>query len=209
MRPGLLLGLAAALISGLLLSACQTQPDDELVRPEVTTTLGPELPLLPSLPVGSGPVRPSDAVTVEDSTVTVGSRSVPLAPLRVDAYTVVRGGVFFLNGDELWFTDLSRAQPTGFTDVSSLVASRDGRRIAFVDHGHGPTDDAGTRLALSAAYDAHTGRLLAASYDGMGDVHTEDLAALYRQSPPRVLEVTHRDLTVRGVAGAVTVPLTR
>lgn len=196
-----------ALALGLLLCGCQTEPDDELVRPEVTTTLAPELPQLPGLPVGSGAVRPGDAVSVEGSTVTVGSRSVPLAPLRVDAYAVVRGGLFFLNGAELWFTDLSRAQPTGFTDVSSLVASPDGRRIAFIDHGHGPTDENGTRLALSVAYDARSGRLLAASYDGMGDVHTDDLAALYRESPPRVLAVGSQRMRVMGVAGPVVVPL--
>lgn len=204
----LALGLAATVLSSGLLSGCQTQPDDELVRPEVTTTLAPELPGLPSLPVGSGPVRPSDDVSVEGSTVRVGERSVPLAPLRVDAYAVVRGGVFFLNGDELWFTDLSRAQPTGFTDVASLASSPDGRRIAFVDHDHGPADEAGTRLAISAAYDARTGQLLAASYEGMGSV-ADDLAALYQQSPPRVLKVGRQRMTVQGVAGAVTVPLPR
>ncbi len=203
------LGAAALLLGVTLLAACQTQPDDELVRPEVTTTLAPELPTLPSLPVGSGPVRPRDAVSVEGSTVTVGSRSVPLAPLRVDDYVVVRGGVFFLNGDELWFTDLSRAQPTGFTDVASLVTSPDGRVIAFIDHAHGPADAAGTPLALSAAYDARTGRLLASSYAGMGDVNTDDLAELYRQSPPRVQDVTRDAMTIRGVAGPVEVPLGR
>jgi hypothetical protein len=177
-------------------------PDDETVPPVVTTTVAPEPPTnLADLPVGSGAVAPGDRVRARDGVLKVGRRSVDLAPLRVDDFVVVRGAVFFLNGTELWFTDLGRARGTGYADVRSLVASPDGRRVAFLDFEHGPRDAQGTPLAISIAYDATTGKALAASYAGMGDLTRDDLADLYRSETPRVSGFEGADLLVHGATG--------
>jgi hypothetical protein len=130
--------LAPALLCLLVFLGACGAPDDESARPVVTTTLPPEQPRhLADLPVGSGDVRPGDRVQVSGNVLEVNRHVVRLAPLRVADVAVVPGGVFFRNGTELWFTDLGRAQATGYTDVRSLVASPDGRRLAFLDLQHG------------------------------------------------------------------------
>jgi hypothetical protein len=196
---------ALAAVVAVSLPACLAgcgAPDDETVPPVVTTTVAPAPPTdLVDLPVGTAAVAPGDRVRARDSVLTVDGRTVDLAPLRVDDFVVVRGGIFFRNGTELWFTDLGRAQGTGYTDVRSLVVSPDGRRIAFVDLEHGPKDSDGTPLAISIAYDATTGKALVASYVGMGDLTQDHLAARYRAEPPRVLGFDGDDLLVHGTTG--------
>ena len=194
--------LAPALLAGALLLAGCGAPDDETTRPTVTTTLPPETPTdLPHLPVGQGDVGPGDPVRVHRSVLRVGGRTVRLSPLRVDDLAVVRGGVFFRNGTELWFTDLGRVRATGYAHVESLVASPDGTRLAFLDLEHGPKDRYGTPLAISIAYDATTGTPLVASYEGMGDLHTDDLADLYEDGDPRIVGFEGDDLLVHGATG--------
>jgi len=206
-RLGPVLAGVLLAVTGLLLSACGT-PDDETSRPTRTTTAAPELPAdLPTLPVGDGKVAPGDPVHPQGTNLVVKGRKIRLAPLRADKVAVVRGGVFFLNDGELWFTDLDQARSTGFDDVTGLVASEDGSRIGFVDLGHGPMDDHGTRLALAVAYDARTGKVLRATYDGMGDPATDDLAARYAKSPPAVLGFDDTAMIVRGVDGVRRIPL--
>lgn len=201
--------LLAGVLGGLLaLTGCGS-PDDETVRrPAATTTLPPEVPRhLVDLPVGAGDVGPGHRVRVHGSVLRVDGRGVDLAPLRLDELAVVDGGVFFRNGRELWFTDLGRAQPTGYDDVRSLVASPDGRRVAFVDLQHGPKDREGTPLAMAIAYDATTGKALVASYAGMGDVFTDDLGALYAEHPPAITGFSGDTLLVHGATGDERVPL--
>jgi hypothetical protein len=191
--------LAAVLAVSLV--ACGA-PDDELVPPVVTTTVPPEPPTdLVDLPVGTGNLAPGDRVRARDGVLKVDGRTVDLSPLHVDDFVVVRGGIFFRNDTELWFTDLGRARGTGYTDVQSLVASPDGRRLAFLDLEHGPKDARGTSLAISIAYDATTGKALVASYAGMGDLTRDDLAARYRREPPRVLGFDGDTLLVHGATG--------
>ena len=200
--------LALVLGGVLALSGCGSPDDETVPRPVATTTLPPQVPeQLVDLPVGAGDVDPGHRVHLEDGALLVDGRRLQLAPLRADEIAVVPGGVFFRNGGELWFTDLHRAQPTGYDDVRSLVASPDGRRVAFVDLQHGPTDRHGTPLAIAIAYDASTGRPLAASYAGMGDVRTDDLAALYADRPPAITGFSGDDLLVRGATGDERVPL--
>ena len=201
--------VAAVLLGGLLALAGCGAPDDETTpRPVATTTLPPEVPRhLVDVPVGTGDVGPGHRVRAHDGVLRVDGRRVYLSPLRAEEFAVVEGGVFFRNGGELWFTDLERAQPTGYDDVRSLVASPDGRRLAFVDLQHGPKDRKGTRLAMAVAYDATTGKALAASYAGMGDVFTDDLGALYASRPPAVSGFSGDDLLVHGPGGDVRVPL--
>ena len=199
----------AVLIGGLLvLSACGSPDDETSPRPAATTTLPPQVPRhLADLPVGTGDVGPGHRVRARDGVLRVDRGRVYLSPLRADEVAVVDGGVFFRNGRELWFTDLRRAQPTGYDDVASLVASPDGRRLAFVDLQHGPRDRDGTPLAMAIAYDATTGKALVASYAGMGDVFTDDLGALYAGRPPAVTGFSGDDLLVRGATGDHRVPL--
>jgi hypothetical protein len=196
--------LGTAVLAGVVavsLVACGA-PDDETVPPVVTTTVAPEPPtILVDLPVGTGDVEPGDRVRARNGVLRVGGRSVDLAPLRVDDFVVVRGGIFFRNGTELWFTDLGRARGTGYTDVRSVVASPDGRRLAFLDYEHGPKDAQGTPLVISIAYDATTGKALVASYAGMGDLTRGHLAELYRSEEPRVVGFDGDDLLVHGATG--------
>lgn len=198
---------AAALVAVLVLalSACGA-PDDEDARPAATAAPMP-LDRLASLPVGTADVGPDDQVRGQGSSLFVGGREIDLAPMRVDEPAVVPGGVFFRNGTELWFTDLERARGTGYADVRSLVASSDGRRLAFVDLGHGPVDRYGTPLAVAIAYDTTTGKPLVASYAGMGDVRTDHLTDLYRAAEPAITGFDGDDLLVRGATGDYRVPL--
>jgi hypothetical protein len=205
-RPVRLL-LGVLVLPGLLLAGCGS-PDDETVRPVATTTLPPQEPHdLVDLPVGTGDVHPGDRVRGSGSVLRVNGREIRLAPLQVDQVAVVVGGVFFRNGAELWFTDLGRARATGYTDVRSLVASPDGRRLAFLDLQHGPKDRYGTPLAIAIAYDATTGAPLAASYAGMGDIRTDDLADLYEEAEPAITGFDGDALLVHGGTGDYRVPL--
>jgi hypothetical protein len=196
------------LLCGLLALGGCGPPDDESASPTVTTTLPPEVPSdLVDLPVGTGAVGPGDQVRAHGSELQVNGSAVRLAPLRIDEFAVVEGGVFFRNGFELWFTDLGRARATGYADVQSLVASPDGRRFAFLDLQHGPKDEFGTPLAISIAYDAATGRPLVASYAGMGDITTDDLLDLYEDAEPRIVGFDGDVLLVDGATGDYRIPL--
>lgn len=144
-----------ALVSALL-AGCGGAPDEETVpRPArtvtATVTPSPQPVALPSeVPVGSGAVGPGDAVWAQDSTLHVGTRQVDLAPLGVDSFVVVPGGVYFLDRGELWFTDLARARGTGITGVTGLAADQDGTAI-LVETGGGGDE------GRAQGYDATTG----------------------------------------------------
>ena len=198
--------LAVLAVAVLVLGGCGA-PDDETARPTPTTPAPRPPTHLADLPVGTGKVGPGDQVRSNGGVLEVGAQRVDLAPLRIDEVAVVVGGVFFRNGRELWFTDLGRARATAYLDVRSVVASSDGRRVAFVDLQHGPKDRSGTPSAMSVAFDATTGHLLVASYAGMGDIRSDDLAALYRSDPPRIVGFRGADLVVHGPTGDYRVPL--
>jgi hypothetical protein len=189
----------ALAVVALTLTGCGAT-DDETVRPRASATTQP-LDRLPELPVGTGAVGPENRVRARVSSLVVDGRSVDLAPMRVDEVAVVLGGVYFRNGTELWFTDLDRARGTGFGDVQSLVASSDGRRLAFLDLAHGPVDQFDTPLAMSVVYDATTGKPLVASDAGMGDIAEDDLADLYEDGEPRIIRFDGDALLVHGATG--------
>ena len=190
---------AAVALVALALTGCGAT-DDETVRPRASVTAQP-LDRLPELPVGTGAVGPDNRVRARGSSVVVDGRAINLAPMQVDEVAAVLGGVFFRNGTELWFTDLDRARGTGYSDVQSLVASSDGRRLAFLDFAHGPVDQFDTPLAMSVVYDATTGKPLVASYAGMGDIAEDDLLDLYEDGEPGILRFDGDSLLVHGATG--------
>jgi hypothetical protein len=168
------------LLAGLVLAGagCEVGTDDELAPPPTRTiTASPSSSAPPApatVPVGRGEVSPEDVVWAQGSVLHVGGREVDLAPLTVDAFVVVRGGVFVLAGGEVWFTDLSRLRGTGQTDVSGLRISADNRFLEVVDTRAGEE--------LTQGYDTRTGRAVRA------DVATQS-PEQRRQGPGR-FEVT-------------------
>jgi hypothetical protein len=190
---------AGLVVVALALTGCGAT-DDETVRPRASVT-APALDSLPELPVGTAAVGPENRVRARGSSVVVDGRAIDLAPMRVDEVVAVLGGVFFRNGTELWFTDLDRARGTGYSDVQSLAASSDGRRLAFLDFAHGPVDQYGTPLAMSVVYDATTGKPLVVSYAGMGDIREDDLMDLYEDGEPGIIRFDGDALLVHGATG--------
>ena len=69
----------------------------------------------------------------------VGDRQVDLAPVEVDAFVVVHGGVFVLGGGELWFTDLARLRGTAQTEVTDVQVTAAADRLEVVDERSGAT----------------------------------------------------------------------
>jgi hypothetical protein len=146
-----------ALVAGLVLLAtgCQVGEDDEMAPPpRRTVTVTPSAQPAPQpdrIPVGTGDVDPTDVVWVQGSLLHVGKDAWDLAPRRVSSFVVVDGGVYFLDGGTLWFTDLSRVRDTGVTGGQDLAAAYDGRAIRV---GVAPTDGRTVRHG----YETTTGR---------------------------------------------------
>lgn len=155
LRRPLRSSLGATLLATTLLLAggCATGTDDELApKPTRTITSSPSQSLAPApatVPVGSGAVSPADVVWGQGTVLHVGRRAVDLAPVEIDAFVVVRGGVFVLGGGELWFTDLHRLRGTAQTRVTDVRVTASADRIEVVD------DRAGH--PLTQAYDTRTG----------------------------------------------------
>ncbi len=150
-------------VAGLVLATagCEPGTDDEMApAPTRTVTASPSQSAPPApatIPVGQGDVSPADVVWAQGSALHVGGREVDLAPVVVEAFVVVRGGVFVLAGEEVWFTDLSRLRGTGQTDVSGLQVSADGRFLEVLDMRSGEE--------LEQGYDTRTGRAVRADVD--------------------------------------------
>lgn len=159
-RPG-----AGLLAAGLLLVAtgCAVGTDDEMEpRPTRTVTASPTQSVAPapeSVPVGDGEVVPTDVVWAQGSVLHVGDREVDLAPIDVEAFVVVEGGVFVLSAGELWFTDLARVKGTAQTAVTGLQVSADAGLIRVADTRSG--------RELTQGYDTRTGQAV------RGEVETQ------------------------------------
>lgn len=160
-----LLAPALVLLAVQVGVACERVPDDEMVRPAVTETAAPQTPRdLPDLPVGDAGLDAGDHVAVAGSVIQVGGRIIDVAPMRVDAHVVTPGGIYFLNGGELWFTDLTRLTPTPFQKVRELRLTPDGSRLVFVDLEHGAADEDGQPRELEVHYQAASGKPLDSTY---------------------------------------------
>jgi len=136
-----------------LCAGCTIGQDDEMARPTRTVTATPTPQAVPAparVPTGTGSVSPSDVVWGDGHTLHVGTRAVDLSPASVDQLVPVPGGVYVLNDDELWFTDLHRLRGTGLTAVTRIAASDDGERLLVTD--------TRTGHEVVHAYDVRTGR---------------------------------------------------
>jgi hypothetical protein len=144
--------LAAALV--VLAGGCATGTDDELApKPTKTVTATPSQSVAPApatIPVGQGDVSPTDVVWAQGSVLHVNGKEVDLAPMAIDAFVVVPGGVFVLDDGEVWFTDLSRVRGTAQTDVTGMQVSADASRLQIVDNRSGHR--------LEQGYDTRTGK---------------------------------------------------
>ncbi len=157
--------LAVVTGSVLVATGCQVGQDEELVpKPRrtvtVTPSVGPQPVAVPArIPVGRGAVDPTDVVWVQGSVLHVGKDAWDLAPRRVTSFTVSDGGVYFLDGGKLWFTDLVRVRDTGVAGGQDLAAAYDGRAIRVgvapsggpaVRHGYDTTTGAQVPLGQAA-----------------------------------------------------------
>ena len=116
--------LVAVLVT--LTSGCVLGEDDEMApKPTRTVTRSPAPEVPASVPTGEGDVSPSSVVWAQESKLHHGTSQVDVAPLRIDSFVVVRGGVFFVSQSELWFTDLSRVRATGLVGVTRVSTTRD------------------------------------------------------------------------------------
>lgn len=173
-------------VAALLSAGCAQQMAEEgPVRPRATRTIVTVMASpLPLLPHRRAPGR-LPGVRVADNQIVVGHRTIDVSPLRADSAVSTLGGVFFLNDGELWFLSRHGARATGFTTVSRVVASADGRYLGLVDRNHGPAISGGDPLAAAVVYNSLTGRVLVRSYAGMGRPSAR-VGASYAAHPPTV-----------------------
>jgi hypothetical protein len=161
LRTALLAILSPALL--LLVSGCEPGQDDEMVPPTrtVTASPSPDVTAVPdTVPTGRGVVAPDVVVWASGNTLHVGRRSVDLAPVGLDGFVAVPGGVYVVRDGRLWFTDLTRLKDTGITGVTRLGATADASRILV--------DVATPGAGATYAFDAVTGS--AVSPDGLTPV---------------------------------------
>lgn len=150
-------GLVALSAAVVVLAGCAPGVDDEIApRPAATRTVTapppPAQSALPaSVPFGTAGLSPRAAAWAQGSRLGVrGLGTRDLSPLRVDAFVVTPGGIYFLHGDHAWYTDLTVVKDTGISAATTLAASADGRllRVAV----RTPAGDSAERV-----YDTGTG----------------------------------------------------
>ena len=145
---------AIVAVTALVLSGCEIGEDDEMVAPRRTTVVSPspEPRAVPeSVPVGQGRIGPQDVVWTQGHVLHIGTRTVDLSPVGVDAFVVVTGGVYLLDRGSLSFTDLERVRATGLTGVTGLGVTADAERIRVTTEARGK--------AASHVYDTRSGSL--------------------------------------------------
>ena len=184
--------LAVILVALVVLTTgCALGEDDEMApapRRTVTASPSPQQVVPGSVPIGEGEVTQADVVWAQGTVLHIGKQTVDLAPVTIDAFVVVPGGVYVLNSGELWFTDLSRLRGTGITDVTGLGVTDDGSRILVSVTKAGVESD--------HAYDTGTGK--AASSDGVTPVTAEQRL----EGPDRSDVVVPEGFELAGWAGA-------
>lgn len=129
--------LALVLVLGATATGCSISQDEEMKpRPARTSTI--TRPAVPQRAVPSDvpvPHRTDTGIAAsarswaQGSVLHVGGRRIDVAPMHVDAWVVVRGGVYFLDDGRLWLTDLFHVRDTGLSDVERLEVTPDRSRV--------------------------------------------------------------------------------
>ena len=96
-------------------------------------------PLPGRVPVGSAGIPRTAPVWAEGSELHVGTRGVDVSPRRIDALVSTPGGVYFLDDDELWFTDLTLVRAAGIAGVTELGTDASGSLLLVETAAGGPT----------------------------------------------------------------------
>ncbi|WP_310964960.1 hypothetical protein [Nocardioides terrisoli] len=195
-----------ALVS-VLAAGCAASAHDQ-IEPHVVerTTVMRAAATLPVLPHGRSSYRHDRMVSVEGGRIHLGRRVISVAPLRADEAVATRGGTFFLNDGELWFTAAGRARSTGFEHVTHVVASPDGVFLGFVDRNHGPRLSGDDPVAAVVVVDTRTGKVLLRSYAGMGTADGR-VRERYAQTTPTALSFRGDALLARTSSGRWRYPL--
>lgn len=157
------------------------------------TSVPPEGAAPSGLPTSVGPLPTDEVVWAVGSTVHVGERSFTTdRPVR--AMVAARGRIYYLEGrrDELMVSDGVRSRPTGFA-TDSLVASADGRHLAFLDRSDGSPWS-------TTVLDLVTGDVVVDDSSGMGE-EGGDLTDLYEDAQPEPLGFEGDELFVRAASG--------
>ena len=185
MRRGTAALIVAALAWGTV--ACE----DETADPEVV--LAPE-------GGGDRPVvfEPGQVTYAQRSAIHVGTQTFDVSPRLVDSLDWTPYGLFLKlttdldNGPfEVAFYDGEAMTPV--EDVyGDIVTSPDGELAAWIDRS-GPERPAG-RVARAVVVDVSSGEVVFSSAEGMGGEKGDDLADLYEELPPRVVELTDDQL---------------
>lgn len=131
------------------------------------------------------------------STLHLGDGTTLDAGVPIRSYVVAQGGAYVVpdtGSDEQPWPELLRVGPEGTERLGvhperrSLASSPDGRYLAFLDRS-GERDRYDTPLAEAVVVDLETGEEILRSDDGMGNPAVDDLADLYEDATPYVLDV--------------------
>ena len=143
--------IAAVVVAGLitalaLLTSGRGKPNDEVLKQPRATITVTRPPIAPSstvpaeVPVGSTDLPLDVPAWATSGRLQIGRRSADVSPRSVDAFVVARGGVYFVDGSELWFTDLRTVRATGLTSVVGLAIDAGRRQVRVTVTGRdGPT----------------------------------------------------------------------
>ena len=155
--PRRFVAVVAAALVGVAATGCSvsTSDDETAPAPRRTTVVTPSQQASPqpgvptSVPPARGGVGPDDVVWVQGSVLHVGADAWDLAPRSVDSFVVVRGGIYFVDGGGLWFTDTVTVKDTGVAGVTGVRTDRTGAGLLV------------TLAGRTRAYDVATGARVA------------------------------------------------
>lgn len=176
-RPSITRGLGVVLALGLLSTGAACGSDDSQTPAEDQT---------PAKDPAFATPRTSDSIAGEpawyiDDTLYVGDQQIQLPGVR--EFSVAAHTVVYTSDDGLCFTDLTQHACMA-NEPDSVVISADGERVGFIDFAGDVVDEFNTPLASTNVVDLTTGRTLLRSTAEMGDIETDDLAALYPEVEP-------------------------
>ena len=132
-------------VIGLIATGCGAVDDELAPRPRTTVTItqaptSTASPVPSEVPVGNARLPLDAPAWATAGRLQIGQRSVEVSPRSIDAFVVARGGVYFLDGSELWFTDLRMVRATGLTGVSGLAVDATRSQVRVTVSGRdGPT----------------------------------------------------------------------